>query len=66
MPGKYTALDPRMLGFTKAPRRFARGEVTKDLLEMLLEGDMNRPEALTRELLLIETDDDGRLHVTTV
>jgi hypothetical protein len=31
-----------------------------------LEGDMNRPEAMTRELLLIETADDGRFHVTAV
>jgi hypothetical protein len=31
-----------------------------------LEGDMNRPEAMTRELLLIETTDDGRFHVTAV
>jgi hypothetical protein len=31
-----------------------------------LEEDMSRPEVLTRELLVLATDQDGRVHVTEV
>jgi hypothetical protein len=31
-----------------------------------LEGDMSEPEALTRELLVFETDEAGRLRVREV